>query len=167
MTGAAAAVIFPAMKGLDPALPAYAAYTGPHWSLAAGQIANRLFIIADTVQFGAMLAAGVTFGLCVLFFGLSTRRGTTFARAALLLALVGVLSYHLMILSPRMATNVRLYWDAAAAGDNAGAAGPKAAFDADHPTASRVLGATALLVLGAMVAGMVSITAGRRMEEGP
>lgn len=160
MTGVAAAVIFPTMKSLDPRLPGYEGYTGSHWMLAGGSVANRLFVIGDVVQFTAMLAAGATFGLGIMFFGLPSRKPLTVIRATLLLGLVGVLSYHLLVLAPRMAVNLDGFWAAAKAGDQARAETLRAAFDADHPTARSVLSCIAVLLLGALAAGVWSATGG-------
>ena len=50
MTGAAAARIFPIVKGLDPHLAKYGEYKGEHWLIVAGKVANSIFFWAAVVQ---------------------------------------------------------------------------------------------------------------------
>jgi hypothetical protein len=154
MTGVAAAVVFPTLRGLDPTLPAYAAYQGEHWRLAAGHVASRLFLACDLIQFGAVLAAAFTFALSVLAFGLPSRRVTTALRGALLVALTALLAYQFIILAPEMNASLRRYWEQARAGDTAAAERFRIAFEADHPLATRLLIADAALVLALLVTGL-------------
>src|SRR5689334_8572235 len=42
LAGAAAAIVFPVMKSLDPKLPGFSKYDGPHWMLAGGQVGQRV-----------------------------------------------------------------------------------------------------------------------------
>lgn len=158
LAGAVAATVFPLMRDLDPTLAAYPGYDGPHWMLAAGKVADRGFFFADVVQFFGMTLALGTFILITLGRG-AERRWSTFVRAAILLTLLGVLSYQFFVLNPRMQDNLHAYWLAAAAGDTPTAETHRQAFSADHPTASRVMGANAALVLAALVAAAASRTA--------
>lgn len=157
LVGASAAMLFPTMKHLQPELPGYALYTGPHWLIAGGHMVQKMFLALDVAQFAAVLIAGASFGAAAMWFGLPIRRVSTFVRAALLLGLVGLLSYRLGFLEPEMADNLRRYWAAAAAGDNAAALKYKELFDAGHPVQSRLLGLTAGLVLAAMIATVWSV----------
>lgn len=148
--GLAAAIVFPTMKALDPHLPQYAGYTGDHWMLAAGRIADRVFDATDTAQVGAAVVATLT-GVGLLLARVVRAR----SRSALawLIALAGalcVLAYTLTILRPRMTTNLIAYWDAASRADNPAAEAARAAFSAEHPLASNLMVATALLVLLAL-----------------
>lgn len=158
MTGATAATLFPAVKALAPTLPGYARYEGPHWSLAAGKVAAVLFFIADAAQFAGVLIAGVTFGVSILAFGVSMRSRLTALRGGVLIALLGLLSYQLLVLAPGMNSDLASYWLAAEAGDNAAAARFKAAFDARHPLATNLLAVDAGAVLVLLVAGVWSAT---------
>ncbi len=160
-TGAAAAMIFPTMKSLTPSLPAYSAYSGEHWLIAGGAVANRLFVLADAVQLPCAVLALGSFA-----FTLSTRKSAG-NRGALLLQTGAIsvatvaLAYHLLILSPRMARNLASFWASARAGDNPGALAFKSAFDADHPTASRVLAVIAASVLLALLAHAAQLATAR------
>lgn len=150
MTGLAAARTFPTVKQLDPKLPEFAAYDGDHWRLLAGRVANRFFLDADAVQFGCLgVAVATLLGLVVLSRGAWKGWHMYLRIVALSLPLL-TLGYQLFVLGPRMAVNLAKHWRAAAAGDNAAAAGFQAAFNADHPTASTVLVTTFFLVLLAL-----------------
>jgi len=153
MAGGSAAVLFPEMRSLEPELPAYSAYGGEHWRLAAGIVQNEVFKIADVAQFVlATVCLASLLGMLV-FGGLSTRRVSTGVRIVVLCVAMSLTSYHLFILGPRMQASARVYWDAARAGDTAVADRARAAFNADHPTASNVLGATAVSTLALAAVG--------------
>lgn len=139
MTGAAAAVIFPVVKALDPSLPEYAAYTGPHWRLAAGHVASRIFLISDAVQLGCIIITGLTLGVIALTADAWAKPIVTALRIISLLAAISILAYSFAFLGPRMNLNLVNYWDAAKTGDNEAALVYQQAFDKDHPTASRVM----------------------------
>ncbi|GAB5495692.1 MAG: hypothetical protein Phyf2KO_07720 [Phycisphaerales bacterium] len=139
MTGAAAAVIFPVVKALDPSLPEYAAYSGPHWRLAAGHVASRIFLISDAVQLGCIIITGLTLGVIALSVEAWAKPIVTGLRIIALLAAVSLMTYSFAFLGPRMNTNMVSYWDAAKTGDNESALAYQQAFDEDHPTASRVM----------------------------
>lgn len=149
MAALTAAVAFPTMKRLDPSLPAYQAMPEGHWSIAAGHVANQVLTAAVWGQ--VVFAAGA-----LLSFAASGRAGSP--RGAVLRAAHGLLvlvaavlvAFHASSLQPRMQQNVRAYWAAAEAGRTDEALGHKNAFDADHPLASRVMGATLVLVLASM-----------------
>lgn len=139
MAGATAAVIFPAMRTLDPRLPGFAAYDGPHHALAAGFVQARVFAVADIVQLAC--AGAAVFSVVVL--ALSGRlvvRGTgSVVRVGALAVATGLMLFGLTALGPRMHREVTAYWAAAAQGQNEPAERHRLAFSADHPTASRVL----------------------------
>ena len=161
MAGGVAAIVFPTARELDPTLPAYAAYDGSHADLAAGFLQNRVFALADGVQFlGAVLALATTI-LLVGFMDLPLRRISSAVRLCGLGLALGLLSFYLLMLMPRMQENVRTYWAAAAAGQLDAAASSKAAFDADHPTASNTLKLIGVSVLVTIVgAGWSASTPG-------
>lgn len=153
MTGAAAAITFPTVRDLDPSLPAYAAFTGPHWKLAAGHIASRIFLVADAVALGCLIVSGLTLGLIVASKEPWRRPWATAVRLIAFFAALSLLTYSFFFLGPRMNTNMRQYWDAALAGQNDSALRYQAAFDKDHPTASNVMVASFCCVTLLMIAG--------------
>lgn len=158
MVGTLAAIAFPTMKKLNPTVPEYAA-VGDHWKIAAGSVANKMFVVADSVSLVCCLLCFATLGLSLF---VRVKRGPQYARSALwmfrslaMTVAAGCLAYQLFILAPRMAENIHIFWDAARAGDVPTATAAQAAFDADHPTASNVIfvmfaSAMALLV-GAVI----------------
>ncbi len=145
---ATAAVVFPMMKGLDPTLSTYSAYTGPHWMLTAGHVGARLFRALD-------LAAAVGLPLVVLTAVggryATDRSRTVIARWALIGFLCVLAAYQLGVLHPAMFRELKVYWDAAKSGDNETAEAHRALFSAMHPNSTRLLGAEALVLLGLLV----------------
>ncbi len=157
MTGVAAAVTFPTVKALAPKAGAgFENYTGEHWRLIAGKVAGKLFVISDIVQFSCAALAVVTLGALV---GGSLTKGKLglpmLLRVGTLAIACTVLGGWLLLYSPSMYENLRGYWDAAQAGDNAKAATFQAAFDAAHGTASTLMITCTLAALGALVAAAI------------
>ncbi len=151
MTAAAAAIIFPTVKGLAPTLPAFNAYTGDHWMVLAGKVADRIFAVSDAAQFACAIVAGAGLVLARPIGHPAWRTLPTALRMTALSAAVTALAYQLFVLSPRMNHNLRGYWAAAERGDNAAAEALKAAFNTDHPTATIVLGVLAVIVLAGLL----------------
>lgn len=164
--GAAAAVIFPTMRGLDPSLPAFAGYAGEHWRIAGGAVANRLFVLCDAVQLAAATVCVLALIVARIAGAPPASRAAFGARLAFLAAAWLLASYEIFVLAPRMQESLALFWTSAKAGDTPAADAARAVFEADHPTASRVLGATAGAVLGALLASAWGLTA-RPRETGP
>ncbi|MFG0259132.1 MAG: hypothetical protein ACF8LK_02175 [Phycisphaerales bacterium JB041] len=141
MTGVVAAVVFPTVRDLGPVLPDHATYTGPHWSLVAGVVAEGVFRIGFVVV-GAALG-----GALLSVIALAVQRGERrlpVVRLALLVVTLGLFLTHAAWLQPRMDRAATEYRDAAGLGDNAAASEAKARFDAMHPTASKLIGATTI-----------------------
>lgn len=158
MVGTLAAIAFPTMKKLNPTVPEFAA-VGDHWKIAAGSIANKMFVVADSVSLACCLICLATLGLGLF---IRAKRGREHVRVLLwilrsfvMTIAAACLAYQLFILAPRMAENIHTFWDAARAGEVAKATAAQAAFDADHPTASNVIitmfGAALALLVGAVV----------------
>ncbi|TVQ30090.1 MAG: hypothetical protein EA376_14120 [Phycisphaeraceae bacterium] len=166
MAGMSAMVVFPTMEGLEPALPAYAAYDGAHSALAAGRVMFAVFFACDLVQLCAAFFVVMPFMAAAFGLGLSMRRPVNAFRAALVFVLAAMLAFHLVALTPAMNTELQAYWQAAAEGDTAMAATHKAAFDARHPTARLVLTAMTAGLALAFMAGVWSVaTAGGAVKE--
>ncbi|MFI4898046.1 MAG: hypothetical protein ACIARR_09490 [Phycisphaerales bacterium JB059] len=166
MGGVLAAIIFSTTPTLDPSLGRFDAYPGDHANLLAGYIQNRVFLVGDVLQFvGGAVCLATMLGL-ILFFRFPTRRIGGAARLVLLSAAISVLSYHLLVLQPRMATNLRTFYAHAEAGEVEDAEAARDAFIADHPTATNVHKALFVLVLGVFVAGVWSATAPPVREPG-
>lgn len=153
MTGATAGILFSTMRTLEPTFGRFAAYEGPHSNLGAGVIQNRIFLAGDVVQFiGATGTLASTIAL-LAFFALPLRRFSTAVRLVAQGAAMLLVSYHLFVLVPRMQENAEAYWSAAERGDMEAAALASDAFQADHPTATRVLISTTVVVAVLLVSG--------------
>lgn len=160
MSAVTAAVLFGAMRSLDPSFGVFAAYTDPQSDLGAGFIQNKVFLAGDIIQFiGACGVLGSTIVL-IAFFGLPLRRISTGIRIFALGAAMTLVSYHLFILVPRMQTNAQSYWLAAEAGDMDAARKAHDRFEADHPTARAEMLATMISVALLLGAGVWSAASG-------
>jgi hypothetical protein len=154
VSGVAAAVIFPAMRALDPRVPAFSRYDGPHWRIVGGDAANKVFWISDIVQVCCAIVAVIAFA--VILNRITPWRLMAFLRLMSLAALLAVLAYRLGFLGPRMNAELLAYWEAARAGDSSGAQVHREAFDRRHPVASGLIGAGAALALVSIGLGALS-----------
>lgn len=138
MSGIVAATVFPGMARMQPTLGAYPDYEGDHSLLAAGQIAGKVFLIVDSIQFGA---AAIALGSLVtmLIAGYSLNTIPRVLRVITLMATMGLLSWHLFMLMPGMSEDLVLYWDYAQVGDTQQADIHKNNFMALHETAANSL----------------------------
>ncbi|MBX3360885.1 MAG: hypothetical protein KF912_08535 [Phycisphaeraceae bacterium] len=162
MAGAAAAIIFPTMKTLEPTLGAYPLYTEPHWRLAAGHVAAQLFFVSDIVQLICAPLAGIALVLLVLQRRVPWPSRLIAGRLVVLTLLMALLSYRFFLLAPRMDRELSLYRAAASEGEMAAAETHLIAFNADHPTASRVMTATIVMALTGLSLGAWSAASRNR-----
>jgi hypothetical protein len=146
MIGAGAPLVFVTLRTLDPSLPEYQAYGGPHYLIAGGKIVHRLFAVCDGVQIACLVTAELTF----LLTRRARARGAGLVRGGILAALAGLLAYRLLVLDPAIEPRLREYWDAARAGDTALAAAARATYDAGHRIENILFGITAALVVTAL-----------------
>ncbi len=153
MSGVVAAIVFPTMRKLDPTLASYPDYSGDHAILGAGQIAGKVFLTVDTIQFICASTALGSF-IVMLMCGYSLNTLARVLRSILLCCTLGLLSYHLLILMPAINQDLQTYWDAAAAGNTDLADTHKDAFLAMHSTASRTIGGITLAVLISFLLGL-------------
>lgn len=164
MAGASAAIIFPTMRSLEPTLGAYPLYTEPHWRLAAGHVAAKLFFASDLVQLVCAPLGGLALVLMVLKKAVPWPSRLIAARLVVLTLLMAVLSYRFFVLAPRMDRDLSLYRAAASTGEMEPAAQHLAAFNVDHPTASRIMTTTFVLALLGLVTGAWSASSVRRSD---
>ncbi|MCW5769346.1 MAG: hypothetical protein KIT19_11750 [Phycisphaeraceae bacterium] len=167
MAGAAAAIIFPTMKSLEPTLGAYPLYTEPHWRLAAGHIAAQLFFVSDIVQLICAPLAGIALVLLVLQRRVPWPSRLIAGRLVVLTLLMAMLSYRFFLLAPRMDRELSLYRAAASAGEMPVAETHLVGFNSDHPTASRVMTATFMLAFAGLALGAWSAASRRRAGNEP
>ncbi len=166
MAGVSAAIVFPTMKGLDPLLGAYPLYTEPHWRLAAGHVAAKLFFVSDIVQLVCAPVAGLALVLMVLGKLVPWPSRLMAGRLVVFTLLMAILSYRFFVLAPRMDRELALYRASAQAGEMEPAAAHLAAFNADHPMASNVMGVTFGLGVAAAVLGIGSMVTASRSARG-
>ena len=167
MAAVVAARVFPVMRELDPTLGAYPDYAGDHALLAGGRVAGGIFLIADVVQFACGFVVLATTIALVGWLGWQLRRWSTGLRMFAIGAALLAVSYHLMVLAPRMQQNLSAYWDLAKAGETERAGEYRDAFLAEHPTASRTLGAIGVSVFLALSFGIWSAQGASRPEPSP
>tara|TARA_Y100001933_G_scaffold247381_1_gene280087 strand:- start:1697 stop:2419 length:723 start_codon:yes stop_codon:yes gene_type:complete len=139
MGGATAGILFTTMRRLDPTFGVFDTYTGDMSNIGAGFIQNRVFLAMDFVQYGAATLVLISTIALITVLRMPIRRASSVVRLLALGAAMTLVSFHLFVLTPRMQMNAQAYWEAADVGENERAAEALAAFDADHPTARRVL----------------------------
>ncbi len=156
MTGIVAMIAFPTLRDLNPTLPGFAGYAGEHWSIAAGHVMRKVFLVNDAVQLVALVGCSLIMGLQVTVMGQRRERGANALRGICLFALMCSTAYYLLALSTRMDANLQEYWTRAAAG--ADGAGFKAAFDKDHVVAENILKFNLFMLLGLILSSACALT---------
>ena len=146
MSGVVAASVFGRMADLKPTLETYALYEGDHTLLAGGYIAGGVFTTLDFIQFIAATLALASF-ITMLLAGYSLNSVARVLRSILLLATMGLLSYHLFLLMPGMTQDLHMYWDLAQQGQTENADTFKNNFLALHETAANSLKGLTVLTL--------------------
>lgn len=164
-TGLFAAAMFHELRALNPTIPAYALYTGAHWRIGGGQVANRVFDLGDTVQIGAMVIAAACFiGACA-----ANRRSLSRIPVALhaagVFAASALLATQLAWLRPEMDRRLSAYWNAASAGENERAVELRGLFDDLHPIGTNLMIATGVAALASVVFAAWSMSGAGRREE--
>lgn len=142
ITGGAAAIAFPTMRRLDPALPGFDAVSD-HWRIAAGSIMQRVFLLADRVQIACAVVGAAALAGTIIAARAGPGRSPAALRLGGLAIAVGCLGLNTLWLSPRMNTSLDEFWSEARAGRPATALTARERFDRDHPTASALLVGTA------------------------
>ncbi len=161
MAGAAAGVLFPTMKNdVKPVLPAYGAYDqGEHWVIAGGYIGERVFLVADIVQF---ICGFIAIATIIPLFAILTDQRVARKHPPLMLRCLGItlaatgFIASLTMLSPRMNSALVQFREAAKAGDVALAETHRAVFDSGHHWATLLMAGTVLCLLLALICGAVS-----------
>lgn len=175
MGGVVAAIIFRTTPELEPRLGLFEGYEGDHANLLAGYIQNKVFLAGDVIQFsGAVLCLG-SLVVLIAVFKHPVRRVLGAIRTVSVLSAITLLSYSLLLLSPRMAQNLETFYRHASAGETTQADEARGAFLADHPTATRTHSALAALVFVVLLSGAWSVTGSpstdppprRRGQSGP
>lgn len=157
MTGVAAAIAFPTMKGLDPALPDFAAYPTDHWMIAAGAVMNKVFAVLDYASVALAVVAAQALVIAAMPCGLRLSAPSSIVRLLALAVAVGALGYSLFMLRPEMNAHLLEFHSHAMAGRLAEADAARSAFDALHPPASNALGVIAIALVVLVFMGIWSL----------
>jgi hypothetical protein len=155
--GTFAATVFGVTKDLDPRLPGYESYTGEHYLIVGGKMAQTVFFVTDIVQFACTLLAVATL---IAVFGIrraESRRPAMLVRMSSVVVAMAAVASLLMIVNPKITSATRAYWEAARAGDTALALSHKAIAGDTHPYASALMVTAAVSVLLALVAAVWSL----------
>jgi len=138
MTGVTAAIAFPTLKERGVIVPGFDAVPeSEHFLIAAGSVLNKVFFVNDVIQFIAAIVVTLITGLQLFSTRLRLPKMANLIRLGALAAVLLSLSYHLLVLAPRMNYNLRQYWDLAQQGEDYSAFKEK--FDEDHPIARNIL----------------------------
>lgn len=154
MTGAAAAILFPMMKRLDPTIESFSAYPGEHWRIAAGQPANTLFQIADGLCLALLAGAAITIGFRNLMRPRFRASASGVVRLVALFGLVITTAYAIFFLNMRMNETAVAFWEAAQAGRVDEADALRDAFQKDHPKSTVAMVVRMSFALCALGAGL-------------
>lgn len=157
MTGAAAAIAFPTMRDLAPALPDFAEYPADHWIIAAGTLMNKVFSVLDYASVALAVIAAQALVLAAMPCRLRLSAPSSIIRIPAMLAALGAVAYSLLILRPQMSTHLRDFHDHALAGRVEQADAARALFDALHPPASNALSVIAAALVVLLIAGLWSL----------
>lgn len=150
LTAVTAALTFPVMRDLDPVLHGYPGAEDDHWLIVGGHIAAPLFELLAWVQLVCLACCGASL-LAMSKAGWRTGGRRRVRLRLVVLGLSAVLAvYYAGWLVPRMNGNLETYWSAAQDGFSATVNTSRKAFDADHPLASRLLGATLVCVTASL-----------------
>lgn len=143
MTGIAAAVLFPMVKGMGVTSAEYAEYPGEHWRLVAGGPANTLFVVTTY----AGLAAGLLGVVMIVSVTWGRSGKMSHARRIAWAACVVVWLGYCVLLAPLMQRHFAEYRSAARQGDVSAATEYAEKFRSLHPWATRVMAAEAILLV--------------------
>ncbi len=154
MTAAAAAVLFPTIKQLDPTLASFAEYPTDHWRIVAGQPANMLFQICDALSLGLLAVAALTLALRISVRPRFQPSASGVVRIIALIALLAATAYGAFVLDARMNKTARAFWAAAEQGQVDEADRLRDAFAADHPKSTVAMTVRLSFALVAMGAGL-------------
>jgi hypothetical protein len=163
--GVAAASTFAILPDLGVSLAPFAAYPeAEHGRIAAGHVMEPVFAFVDVVQFGAAPVVLLMVLLQHLVFRVPSRRVLAGLRVVAIAGAAALLAYRALALAPEMNRDLRIYWEAAEAGDVVRAEEHRARFDAAHPTASRLISSTLGLLVIALLASPATLAPVRGAE---
>lgn len=155
--GAAAAVMFPAMKALNVRLADFPGDGADHYRIAAGRIAERVFLVGDIIMFPCALIAAATLGVLLTIHRIPVARPAAIMRSLALGVALAALAALLLIVTPGINRGAQGHFAAARIGDVAAAQRHMAAVDDLHPIATNLMLVEFLGVFIALVCGAWSL----------
>jgi len=160
MVGAAAAVSFPKMADLDVRIPGFEGYEAEQHRIAAGQVMNLAFAVADWIGLLCLVLAVITILMVTLPRGIWRHRiGPALVLRTAALAFVLVLTlFQTFAFRPSLNRSFERLWIAAEAGDNQQAAQIREQIAPQHAKASFLLTSQLGLILIAGIAGGIDAT---------
>jgi hypothetical protein len=167
MVAATAAIAFPSMRDLDPALPGFASYPTGHWEIAAGHVMAPAFAFSEGVQVVCASVVGVCMAILIATRRLDLSRPLQLFRIVLVVVLVGALIEYLTRIAQPMQSMLVEFWQHAREGRVDEANGVRESFDVLHPKSSMRLSAIMVGLLVAVMASMLSLGANSRGESTP
>lgn len=160
--GTFAALVFGVTRSFDPRLPEFEAYTGKHYLIIGGKMAQTVFFAADVVQFVCAMLAVLTLIALFKIRSDESRRPAMIMRASSLVVAVASLASLLLVVNPKLVAATAAYWRAAKAGDMDGALSHQTIAGDTHPYASALMVTTALMVLASLISCVWSLSSAYR-----
>jgi hypothetical protein len=160
MVGATAAVTFPKLAELDVRVPGFEGYDAEHHRIAAGQVMNLAFAVADWIGMACLVVAVVTILILTVPRGVWRHRiGPALVLRVAALAFVLVLTlFQTFAFRPSLNRSFERLWTAAEVGDNQQATEIRDRLAPQHAKASFLLTSQLGLVLIAGIAGGIDAT---------
>lgn len=160
MVGATAAVTFPKLADLDVRLPGFEGYEAEQHRIAAGQLMNLAFAVADWIGIACLVLAVATILMVTVPKGVWRHRmGPALVLRMAALAFVLILTlFQTFAFRPSLNNSFEQLWIAAEAGENQRAAEIRDKLAPQHAKASFLLTSQFGLVLIAGIAGGIDAT---------
>ena len=156
--GISASMVFGKLPGMSLELQRFQAYPiDEHGTIAAGLVMSDVFFAVDVVQFIAIPLVLITLVLQLVVFGLPARRPANVVRGVCLLGAAVLFAWYALMLAPSLNSELRLFWQAAAAADLDAAQRHREIFRAGHTTARHILEINSLLVLVSLAASALAL----------
>jgi hypothetical protein len=137
--GVCAAVVFPTLKGVGVRLPEYSSDPSGHYRIAAGMVAQKVFLVGDFLMFPLSLVAAVTLGILIVVYRVSSVRAAMMVRGIGLSFAIAALAALLLVVTPQINAASQRHWAAARIGDASAAAPHIKAVDDLHPIATLLM----------------------------
>lgn len=147
VSGVTAAVAFPTMKSLAPTVPGYHVPADEHFLIVAGAVAQRVFNIVGIVQIVCLALVVAVLLLARWRMPRPNPVGPWWWAGRIALAATACATIWALSVQMRLNDLIAAYWSAAQAGEAAAAAIARDQFRAYHPTSTRALSISAIMIV--------------------